>query len=399
MRPAAPDFRAALDDALDPARLAAFEAATVARLRRAAGQGRLVLAGSGPLPRRIARAARAEAGRPIAAFAEWDPARWGAEAEGAPVLPPAEALARAGAEPLCVAAVWSPGHAFARTAEWLRAFGATDVLPVHAAFWAWHAALGAHYQLGPAGPLGGARAHILAVHDALCDPDSRAHYAGAMLFRAALDASHLPAPRPDLLYHDRARLRLPDGAVVVDAGAHRGATLDLLFRWQGAGVGRVLACEPDPISHDALRVHVAGLPPALAARVEALPVALGAVEGTLRLTPSGLPGTVTGAQGEVEVPTTTVDALLGDSRLDFLKLDTEGAEAAVLDGAARALARERPSLGLSIYHRPDDAWALAARAMRALPGHAAFCRMHDEDGIDLVLTLVKPEHAAAGAVP
>lgn len=44
----------------------------------------------------------------------------------------------------------------------------------------------------------------------------------------------------------------------------------------------------------------------------------------------------------------------GVERVDFLKLDVEGAELEVLRGAERAIRRWRPKLALSVYHRDRD---------------------------------------------
>ena len=45
-------------------------------------------------------------------------------------------------------------------------------------------------------------------------------------------------------------------------------------------------------------------------------------------------------------------------RVDFIKLDVEGAELDVLKGAASTIARFKPILALSAYHKWDDFWTL-----------------------------------------
>jgi len=59
----------------------------------------------------------------------------------------------------------------------------------------------------------------------------------------------------------------------------------------------------------------------------------------------------------VELRTETIDALVerGDlPRVDFLKIDVEGADVGVLEGAAQTLTEQRPRLALACYHKPDD---------------------------------------------
>jgi FkbM family methyltransferase len=68
----------------------------------------------------------------------------------------------------------------------------------------------------------------------------------------------------------------------------------------------------------------------------------------------------------VAARTDTVDALVARGeldRVDFIKVDVEGAELEVLRGAAHTLCTQRPRLALAAYHRPDD--------LAVLPGYLA----------------------------
>jgi FkbM family methyltransferase len=71
---------------------------------------------------------------------------------------------------------------------------------------------------------------------------------------------------------------------------------------------------------------------------------------------------------QVEVPVTTIDLLvreLGLPRVDFIKIDIEGAEREALQGGMQTLRRHRPRLRLDSYHEPDDIW------VKSQPGQGA----------------------------
>jgi hypothetical protein len=46
-------------------------------------------------------------------------------------------------------------------------------------------------------------------------------------------------------------------------------------------------------------------------------------------------------------------------RVDYIKLDIEGAELDMLRGAAKTITRYKPKMAISAYHKRDDLWTLA----------------------------------------
>jgi hypothetical protein len=57
------------------------------------------------------------------------------------------------------------------------------------------------------------------------------------------------------------------------------------------------------------------------------------------------------------VPTVTIDGLVESGRVakvDFIKMDIEGAEVEALKGAEQTLRNFRPRLAICLYHRPSD---------------------------------------------
>ncbi|ACL64767.1 methyltransferase FkbM family [Anaeromyxobacter dehalogenans 2CP-1] len=165
---------------------------------------------------------------------------------------------------------------------------------------------------------------------------------------------------------DRAGVRVApaEGDVVVDGGGCFGETA-LHFAHQVGPAGRVLSFEFLPAHLEVFRANLA-LNPALAGRVEIVPEALWDRSGEeIPFTEHG-PATHLGAApgaGAAAARTRSVDDLVearGLPRVDFLKLDVEGAELAALRGAERTIRRHRPRLAIAAYHRPEDLGALPA---------------------------------------
>ena len=80
----------------------------------------------------------------------------------------------------------------------------------------------------------------------------------------------------------------------------------------------------------------------------------------MRYTPS-FTGSRMDSDGSETVQTTTLDAYVRENKIpsvDFIKLDTEGAELEILKGAKTSIARYKPILAISAYHKWDDFWIL-----------------------------------------
>jgi hypothetical protein len=64
------------------------------------------------------------------------------------------------------------------------------------------------------------------------------------------------------------------------------------------------------------------------------------------------------ADGGTEIEVTTIDDVVGEERVMFIKMNIEGAEIDALKGATRTIRRWRPKLAISAYHRPSDLWRI-----------------------------------------
>lgn len=144
---------------------------------------------------------------------------------------------------------------------------------------------------------------------------------------------------------------LPAGGIAVDAGANIGAMTSLLAARAGAH-GRVFAFEPNPALHARLARNLAACARLAGyARVTPSWTALSDTtgegtlvtdarfrtnQGTAFLVAGSAPATATQSH---RVPTARLDDVVGDTRIDVMKVDVEGHEAALFRGAERLLRR------------------------------------------------------------
>jgi len=211
----------------------------------------------------------------------------------------------------------------------------------------------------------------------------------AMRAQATAAAVRLLARSTPYLEAEMLGLRelIAPGSVCVDVGAAAGLYTQTLSQLAGP-TGQVHSIEPLAFAHPGwsriLRAYAA-------ANVQRHQLALGARPGRENMSvPIGRHGPVTGrsfldsdAQGlganaefghqlAVTVPVETLDGLcarIGAPRLDFVKIDVEGAELFVLHGGEKVIGAFRPTLLVEIEarhtaryaHRPQDVqnWLVA----------------------------------------
>jgi FkbM family methyltransferase len=151
------------------------------------------------------------------------------------------------------------------------------------------------------------------------------------------------------------------GDVVIDCGADVGTfTRSALSK----GASKVVAVEPMPQKVECLRRTFA--PEIAAGRVIVYPKGVWHKDDELVLYGDSVVEKRT-SEG-VRVPLTTLDKLVAElqlDRVDYIKMDTEGAEKNALAGGRGLLTRLKPRLAIAAEHLPDDVVALP-RAVRAL---------------------------------
>ena len=168
------------------------------------------------------------------------------------------------------------------------------------------------------------------------------------------------------------------GDVVLDCGANVGVyTREAL----NAGAKLVVAIEPAPENIESLKRN-------FAAEIKAGKVILVEKgvwdredEMTLQVDPhnSAADSFVIHREGGVagvKVPLTTIDKLVSDlklERVDYIKMDIEGAEQRALKGGQATLAKYHPRMALSAYHVPTDPEQIPAIVRQAWSGYSVEC--------------------------
>ena len=147
------------------------------------------------------------------------------------------------------------------------------------------------------------------------------------------------------------------GDFVIDVGAHVGVFTAKALE---LGAAKVVAVEPDPTNIECLRRNFAN--EIKEGRVVIYPKGAWSSATTLTFHESsdnsGMPSAVIGRDGATfQLAVEQLDKIAeetGLKRVDFIKMDIEGAEREALKGARNILNQFHPRLMVDAYHRPDD---------------------------------------------
>ncbi len=174
--------------------------------------------------------------------------------------------------------------------------------------------------------------------------------------------------------------RLPEakvrpGQIVIDVGAHAGV---FVYKALRDGAGKVVAIEPDPMNLECLRRNFAK--EIAAGRVILVPEGAWNKPGTMTLhlgKSSGWNSMVLDrGSSSIEVPVRRIDDMVRElalPRVDYIKIDIEGAERYALEGAMETLKTWRPRLLIDSYHLPDDGEVLPPLIRRSHADYRTVC--------------------------
>ena len=162
-------------------------------------------------------------------------------------------------------------------------------------------------------------------------------------------------------YHAEVHVR--KGDVVIDCGAHIGGFTKTAL---ALGASLVVAIEPEPQNIMAFRRNMEA--ELKSGKVRLVPKGIFDKPGKLKLhlSESGDAHSVVEPRrgsGDIDIEVVTLDSLLDGlklNRVDFIKMDIEGAEQKALKGARLMLTRYKPRLALSAYHEKGDPAAIAS---------------------------------------
>ena len=223
---------------------------------------------------------------------------------------------------------------------------------------------------------------------ALSDEESKRYLLGVIGFYNSPDFSDVSLVKnPKAMGHygyDAYGANPKAGGIIVDCGAYTGDTVAELHRLSGG------SCTVHAIEPYGPNLSQIGNAPWL----KKWAVALGASHGSGTIDARRHPSRVTISREPGRAQVETLDRLFSDTRTDYIKIDIEGADFDALIGGREIIGRDRPTMAVCGYHKPEH----MVDVPRFLLDNLSPCRLYasgDPDWVWHTHYIAVPEERAA----
>ncbi len=217
-----------------------------------------------------------------------------------------------------------------------------------------------------------------------------------LLLAHGVSPEHILGGSADLSvqYLEPGLVHLRADEVVVDAGALELETTqafaEVMQRHYGPEHrGQFYAFEPDPAN--LARAHQlvqAGRRPACTL----VPLGLWSHQTRLGFLATSNGSSTIAAQAADSIEVTDLDSWLQGRAVSFIKMDIEGAEYEALWGARSTITTHRPSLAISVYHRPEDVVIIPELITSLVPDYTLYLRHYSIYPAETVLYALAHPH-------
>jgi FkbM family methyltransferase len=379
-------LEAVLSTSIDEMKL--YEQEVLGRKLNADWKSSVVLFGASALGHRTLDGLRRLGIEPVA-FADNKIGKWGTKLGGLDVMSPDEVVRKFGRGMNFIVCVWRSDGVMTQ----LRKLGCQFALEFKGLFW--------HYPSEFLPNMRVDRPHLIlqeaqAVRDAfalLSDRSSRLEYVRQIEWLLKYDFDFLETTKHREQYFEYQLFSPHAAEVFVDCGAYTGDTLQAFLRHCARPLA-LHALEPEPSNLAALKAWRGQQRDELRDRIFVHAFAASDRRRMLRFKVDGV-GSAIDDRGDVEVEAVSLNELLADEMVTFIKMDIEGGEPAAIDGATRLISLCRPVLAICLYHRQEHLFTIPNKVSRIVDGYSFFIRRYGDQFGDVVCYGVPLERISA----
>lgn len=185
----------------------------------------------------------------------------------------------------------------------------------------------------------------------------------------------------------------PIGTAFVDAGCYDGATSLRFSNWCNGEYTKIFAFEPDHRNY--LRCNeIAQNNPEL--RMDVIEAGVGAESGIAEfmldessscshIVKNGTDLSQTTESMMQSIQIVSIDDVVGEETVGFIKMDIEGAEYSALEGSKNIIVRDKPLCAICVYHEAGDVLAIMDYLHELVPEYRFWLRHYSSANSETIL--------------
>lgn len=219
------------------------------------------------------------------------------------------------------------------------------------------------------------------VKDLLADAKSIEIYSDTIKYRRFGILEDCPIPSLDDEYIPKDLPKHKEPIRLIDCGAHIGTAIDRIYN-NGFTLDSILAFEPNINNYNILSEKTFG-----DAKITFLPLGLWKSNSLLSFANTNIDATSgsLSENGDELIQCVRLDSVLKNHRPNLILFDIEGSEFDALIGMERIIKECRPTLCISIYHRPMDIYEIPLLINGWDLDYKFHIRVHEYNSFGLIL--------------
>jgi len=189
------------------------------------------------------------------------------------------------------------------------------------------------------------------------------------------------------MFFDEKIIQLNRDEIFFDCGAFTGDTIeDFITHLKKRGIKqykKIYAIEPDDTNFQKAKENLKNYK-----NIQLLKKGVWDATGTLTFSQNASLISSISSDGEDAIEVDTIDSIVGNEKVTYIKMDIEGAELNALRGAENTIRTNKPNLGICIYHKPEDLYKIPRYIKSIVPEYKLYLRNHLPTATDSVLYAV-----------
>ncbi len=226
----------------------------------------------------------------------------------------------------------------------------------------------------------------------LNDDFSRQVYINILKSKISCNEKYIERIRNYNQYFDKNIIKFSDEEVYLDVGAYTGDSIRKFLNVVKGKFKKIIAFEPDKKNFKILKDYVNKQK---IKGIKLLKIGAWNKKDILSFTEellgsSGIKGRkLCGKQVKIKV--NSIDNILKDKEVTFIKMDVEGSEHNAILGAKKTIKKNKPKLAISVYHKRQDLYDIILLLKSLVPEYKFYLRHYSDTNADTILYAIYDE--------